>query len=272
MIAALIAAAVSVPAPAVPVAEPVQSNARPALFVVNDEDTIIYLFGTFHALDGKSVWFKDEVRTAFSGSRELVLETLVPDSLRRPVVQPIPRGNIQSVGPFAGSASFLSNSKLVMSAGRSQGMSTDHGADAILRAAAEESGKPVGGLESFEFQLGMFGKMPGAKLPTDPAAAAKAKAQVAAVLEKLQGDWNRGDIDGFVPMLEQMETSSPQTYKLLFNDRNGRWAQWIARRLQQPGVVFLAVGAGHLAGKDSVQHKLGRYGIRTARQIGRAHV
>jgi uncharacterized protein YbaP (TraB family) len=113
--------------------------------------------------------------------------------------------------------------------------------------------------------MNMFGKMPGAKPPSDPEAAARIKAQIAAVLEKLQGDWNRGDIEGFTPMLQQMEASSPQTYKLLFNDRNGRWAQWIARRLQQPGVVFVAVGAGHLAGKDSVQQKLGKYGIRTAR-------
>ena len=66
MIAALIAAAISVPAPVAPASQPVQADARPAICVVNDEDTIIYLFGTFHALDGKSDWFNDEVRTAFS--------------------------------------------------------------------------------------------------------------------------------------------------------------------------------------------------------------
>jgi uncharacterized protein YbaP (TraB family) len=263
MIAALIATAMTVPAPAATIAQPEHSNARPALFVVNDEDTIVYLFGTFHALDGKSEWFNDEVRTAFSGSKELVLETLVPDSLRRPVVRP--RGTIQPVGPYAGSASFLSTSKMVMSAGKSQGMSTDNGADTILRDAAEQAGKPVDGLESFEFQMNMFAKMPGAKPPADREAAERTKAQVAAVLERLQGDWNRGDIEGFTPMLQQMEASSPQTYKLLFKDRNSRWAHWIARRLQQPGVVFVAVGAGHLAGKDSVQQKLSLYGIRTAR-------
>ena len=232
MIAALIATAMTVPAPAATIAQPEHSNARPALFVVNDEDTIVYLFGTFHALDGKSEWFNDEVRTAFSGSKELVLETLVPDSLRRPVVRP--RGTIQPVGPYAGSA-------------------------------AEQAGKPVDGLESFEFQMNMFAKMPGAKPPAGREAAERTKAQVAAVLERLQGDWNRGDIEGFTPMLQQMEASSPQTYKLLFKDRNSRWAHWIARRLQQPGVVFVSVGAGHLAGKDSVQQKLSLYGIRTAR-------
>jgi uncharacterized protein YbaP (TraB family) len=272
MIAALIAAAISTSAPAAPVAQeplarPPLPDARPALFVVNDEDTVIYLFGTFHALDGRSAWFNDEVRTAFTGSNELVLETLVPAALKRPVVRnPAPQGmGLQPVGPFAGSASFLSTSKVVMQAGRSQGMSTDHGADAILRDAAEQVGKPVGGLESFEFQLQMFSKMQGAKMPSDPVAAARTKAAAAALLARLQDAWNRGDIESFAPMLDQMEARSPETYKLLFKERNGRWARWIARRLQQPGVVFVAVGAGHLAGKDSVQLKLGTYGIRTAR-------
>ena len=123
MFTALVAAAIATtPTPAMPVARAPPANARPALYVVNDEDTIIYLFGTFHALDGKSEWFNDEVRTAFSGSHELVLETLIPDHLKRPRAPRQPHG-LQPVGPFAGSASFLTTSKTVMSAGRSQGMS-----------------------------------------------------------------------------------------------------------------------------------------------------
>lgn len=263
MIAALIAAAVATPAPAAPAAQMQLPGARPAIWVVNDEDTIIYLFGTFHALDGKTAWFNHEVQTAFSASNELVLETLVPEAPKVP-----PRSflaPIQPVGPFAGSASFLATSKTVMSAGRAQGMSTAHGADAVLREAAEEVGKPVGGLETFQSQLNMFARLPGATPPRDPAAAARTKAQLTAVLTNLQAAWNRGDIDSFKPMLDQMRTRSPQTYNTLFNDRNGRWAQWIAQRLQRPGTVFVAVGAGHLAGQDSVQNKLAALHVRSQR-------
>ena len=39
---------------------------------------------------------------------------------------------------------------------------------------------------------------------------------------------------------------------MMFTERNARWADWIAGRMQTPGTVFVAVGAGHLAGKDSV--------------------
>ncbi len=111
MFAALIAAAITTPPPGVPVVQASLPNARPALYVVNDEDTIIYLFGTFHALDGKSEWFNDEVRTAFRGSQELVLETLVPEHLKKPRAPRQPQAfGMQPVGPFAGSASFLSTS------------------------------------------------------------------------------------------------------------------------------------------------------------------
>ena len=34
--------------------------------------------------------------------------------------------------------------------------------------------------------------------------------------------------------------------------RNANWAKWIERRLAQPGTIMVAVGAGHLAGNDSV--------------------
>lgn len=267
MITALIAAAVATSPPAAPAAEAAIPDARPALWVVNDEDTVIYLFGTFHALDGKSAWFNDEVRTAFNRSNELILETLVPEIKAAPLPAPVPGPGfrIQPVGPFAGSASFLTTSKTVMSAGRSQGMSTSQGADTILREAAEEVGKPVGGLESFQFQLNMFAKLPGATPPKDAEAATRTKVQLATVLTQLQAAWNRGDVEGFAPMLDQMRTKSPETYKLLFNDRNGRWAAWIARRLEQPGVIFVAVGAGHLAGQDSVQNKLTALHVRSQR-------
>jgi uncharacterized protein YbaP (TraB family) len=48
----------------------------------------------------------------------------------------------------------------------------------------------------------------------------------------------------------------PEIKRVLLTDRNQRWADWIAKRMKRPGTVFLAVGAGHLAGKESVQAML----------------
>ena len=35
-----------------------------------------------------------------------------------------------------------------------------------------------------------------------------------------------------------------------------RWTDWLVKRLDTPGTVFVAVGAAHLAGDDSVQAML----------------
>ena len=47
--------------------------------------------------------------------------------------------------------------------------------------------------------------------------------------------------------------------------RNARWADWVAARMAQPGTVFVAVGAGHLAGKGSVQTLLAEKGLKAER-------
>ena len=65
------------PLPLIPAAAMV--HATPALWEIRDADTTIYLFGTFHTLDGRTVWFGDKVRQAFDASGELMLETIVPD-------------------------------------------------------------------------------------------------------------------------------------------------------------------------------------------------
>ncbi len=75
----------------------------------------------------------------------------------------------------------------------------------------------------------------------------------------------RGDTATFVPMLEQMRTQSPHAYQTMFVQRNARWANWIAERLDEPGTVFVAVGAGHLAGRDSVQEQLASIGVGSVR-------
>ena len=265
LIAAAIAAASVAPstAPAAPAIE--IPDADPAIWVVNDPDTVIYLFGTFHALDGRTAWFNDEIQTAFEASDELVLETVIPDYT---AVAPRPlRASSPRQLPLAtASGSFLSSTRMAISAGKARGMNVANGADVILRQAAEETGKPVSGLESFEYQLGMFSRV--AAQP-EPAAGPKqdlsSVGNLAIVMGQMQSAWNRGDSEIFEIMLGQMRTNSPASYDAMFTQRNSNWASWIAHRLKQPGTVFVAVGAGHLAGSDSLQVKLADLGIRSAR-------
>ena len=65
-------------------------------------------------------------------------------------------------------------------------------------------------------------------------------------------------------MNESLE-ATPELARVLLTNRNANWAQWIKARLDRPGTVFVAVGAGHLAGKGSVQEQLGALDIKVSR-------
>jgi uncharacterized protein len=242
---------------------PAPANADPAIFVVRDADTVVYVFGTFHALDGKAEWFNDQVKDAFEQSDELVLETLVPERPSGAAATRLPQRlpNL-SVTP---SASFLASTRMAITAGRSQGMQVDNGADMVLRRAAEAEGKPVEGLETLQAQLEMFNHMPAtpAAPPVVPQSATFAPAMnsLSQSMAEMQSAWKRGDQTVFVRILGQLERGAPETYRMMFTERNARWADWIRARMQMPGTVFVAVGAGHLAGKDSVLVKLAQLGI-----------
>jgi uncharacterized protein len=255
----LLAAAIA----AAPVAQPLAAGDRPAMYVVGDADTTVYIFGTFHALDGRGDWFRDRVKAAFDHSGELVLETVIPDG---PVhIQPPMSG-----GALTPSASFLATTRMAIDAGKSQGMQVDKGADTVLRHVAQAQGKPVGGLETLELQLNMFKRMPAAEAPPrpkpgEPVDAANPMANMTRVMADLQAAWKRGDQSVFAGMLGRLEQASPDTYRMMFTERNARWADWIAGRMQTPGTVFVAVGVGHLAGKDSLLVRLAELGIPSAR-------
>src|SRR5437763_828874 len=257
--AALAGASPASPAPATPVDQP-------AMFVVHDADATVYIFGTFHALDGRSQWLGDRVRNAFEQSDELVLETLVPERPLPGQFKPAPV-TAPSVTP---SASFLATTRLAINAGKAQGMQAANGADMVLRHIAEAEDKPVEGLETLQSQIDMFNHIPAsAAAAPQPSAGQPVESGSMGGLSQAMGDmqaaWKRGDQSVFVRMLGQLQQASPETYRMMFTARNQRWADWIRARMQSPGTVFVAVGAGHLAGPDSLLVRLAERGIPSQR-------
>ena len=262
MVSLLVAAALAAASPVgAPPSPPIDG---PAMFVVRDADTTVYIFGTFHALDGRSRWFGNQVRGAFEQSDELVLETVIPE-------QPLPGQfapafRAPSVTP---SASFLTTTRLAINAGQAQGMQVGNGADMVLRRIAEAEGKPVEGLETLQLQIDMFNRMPASASAPAPRAGQPVETGsidgLSKAMGQMQAAWKRGDQSVFVNMLAQLRQASPDTYRMMFTERNERWADWIRGRMQAPGTVFVAVGAGHLAGPDSLLVQLAERGIPSQR-------
>jgi hypothetical protein len=290
MLTKLLLAAAMAAAPA-PAATPALPDADPALWVVKDEDTTIYLFGTFHALDGKTDWFNEEVKTAFDQSGELVLEALIPEdpAAMQPVVMKyaldtsgkpltaklshdaqkamaVELGKMGApANAFDGFKPYFASMTLVMVQMQKLGVAADKGTEAILRKAAKEAGKPVGELENVEFQMAMFDRISEASQVQMLEQTLKSLDEIPADTARMLAAWNGGDAAGFKKLMDESSAEGPEAYKVIFSDRNATWAEWVDNRLDKPGTVFVAVGTGHLAGKDSVQQLLDKRGITSTR-------
>lgn len=270
---------------------PATRDADPALWVVKDADTTIYLFGTVHLLKPGLSWFDEAVRKAFDASGELVMELAGPPDPA--VVQPlIMKYGVSMTGPSlteklpeAKRAAFLkaladyglpqsavdrfdpwlAGTQLSMLTLIKAGYDPKSGVEEALNAAAKAAGKPVSGLETMEQQLGFFdGMSEGAQLLMLTEAIDKIDS-AAGEFDKLVGEWAQGDAEGLAVIMNDGLRSSPELAKVLLADRNARWAGWIKTRLDKPGVVFVAVGAGHLAGGDSVQAMLAKRSVKSER-------
>ena len=280
-------AAVSAPA----IAQAPLPDADPALWVVKDEDTTVYLFGTFHMLDGKRDWFNDEVKTAFDASDELILEALMPedpsemqplivkyavDASGKTLTSKLPadvktkyEAELKAAGipavAFDPLEPWFASMALTGVAAQKLGLTPAHGPEAILRKAADARKVPVGELEGIEFQLSLFDKMPEAQQIKFLDQTLDGMSKIEETFTPMLTAWSAGDTDGLVKIMNDGLDDSPELYDLLFTQRNGKWADWVDARMDKPGTVFVAVGAGHLAGADSVQALLAKRGIKSER-------
>ena len=268
-------------------------DANPAMWVVRDADTTIYLFGTFHLLDGRP-WFNDEVRTAFDASDELVMEAILPDNpasvtpmIMRYAVDPNHRRLSDRLTPAQNAALgraltaaglpptafdsfepwFAAMTLAVLGAQR-LGVSSGNGPETILTGAAHARHIPIRELEGLEWQIRLFDSMPEAQQLAQLRETLEQNDTLPSKLAPMLAAWSSGDVARLARLMEEDEDDSPierTLHDMMFTSRNANWANWIRDRLARPGTVFIAVGAGHLAGRDSVIAALRARGIRATR-------
>ena len=284
LLAGLTVPAYAAPAPALP-------DADPAIWVVRDPDTTVYLFGTVHALDGKRDWFNDEVKAAFDASDEVVLEIIPPEdiaalqgSIGKYMFDPSgrtltsklsPEGQKRLAATLTGHGlkptaldkykPFFASMTLTSLAFQKMGFSAEAGAEKIIKSAAAAQGKKLGALETIDYQLGLFDGLTEAEQIKLLEGSLKDGGTMPEEIAGMVASWAKGDAAKVAALLNQTDLESPTLYKVLLVDRNRIWADWIVERMKRPGTVFIAVGAGHLGGKDSVQRLLNKRNIRSSR-------
>ncbi len=267
----------------------VAAPVRPAMWLVRDADTKIYLFGTIHALPPGINWFGGSIESAFNGSQELVTEIVEADPAQmqsavmakamlpagqslRTLLTPTQRKAYEDAMTANGLglatfdrfkpwyvAVFLSALPVLR-----DGYSAENGVEALLDARAKAQRRPHSALETAEYQLGLFDSLP---MPVQLRYLTEVVDSLPTAtneLGQMVDAWKRGDADTLARLMNE-EEDAPELMELLLINRNKAWAEWIDTRLDTPGTVFMAVGAGHLAGRGSVQEQLATKGIAAAR-------
>jgi uncharacterized protein len=266
-------------------------DADPAIWVVKDHDTTIYLFGTVHVLKPGLSWFDEAVKTAFDKSDEVVLELIEPDPatmqalVMRTALAPAGDPALTDKLPADKRAAYakvladlslppktldrfepwFAALTLSVAALPKLGYDPNSGAERTITAAAKAAGKPVSGLETAEQQLGYFDALPADLQIEYLVSTVDDYAESGPMLDKMVALWGAGDPTALGATLNNEMRKTPELGKRLLSDRNARWADWIQRRMARPGTVFVAVGAGHLAGSDSVQAFLAKRKLKAVR-------
>lgn len=262
--------------------------ATPAVWVLRDADTIIYLTGTVHLLPSDVDWRNGPIVQAMTAAQTLATE-LSPLELDR-VAETAPQF---LYGPTATPHAdrfepnlrndFLQHSAkqlprvatperlddwalalmLAQSVASKAGFVGDNGMDNGLIETFRKSGKQQTGLETAADQFGQFDAIP---LAEQRVMLNRLMGEIAAGhaddrLRETIDAWARGDADALGAIIARDAAVAPATHRLLLVDRNRRWTAWIARRMDAPGTVLVAVGAGHLVGPGSLREVLTAQGL-----------
>ena len=273
-------------------AEPARPEARhPAMWKLADEDTDIWLFGTIHLLPEGQAWRTPALEAALAEADELVLEVADVDDMMAtalamqklgmspglpPIAERVPeekraalRAMIAESGypeaVFDRLETWAAALPLLAVSFKRLGLDPSLGVERQIGAPFRASGRKVTGIETIEQQLGFFDTLSEGAQRALLLSVVEDKAETRAQFRAMLDSWARGDLDGIARTFDDETQMSPELKEALMRRRNARWAEWLAKRLDQPGTVFFAVGAGHLAGEDSVQAMLSAKGLRAKR-------
>jgi uncharacterized protein YbaP (TraB family) len=85
-------------------------------------------------------------------------------------------------------------------------------------------------------------------------------------VDALQAAWLAGDVKQLQKIgPDRMRKEAPEVFDALLKRRNDNWVKQIEALMKGSGTQFIAVGAAHLLGKDSVPDQLARHGYKVAR-------
>jgi uncharacterized protein YbaP (TraB family) len=270
------------------------ASAAPAMWVVRDADSQIYLFGTLHALSpaaewrtpaydaayqqATTVWFEADMEAGDPGTVRQIVEhygsdpdkplsdKLTPADVGALARQGVDLGRIDHLRPWA-AALMLS-----MQPALGRGARVESGADLTMTRASRASAKQIKTFETLEDQARMYASLP----------ETSEVAYLSGVIHERTGGpmsahgwqngrsleqaWLAGDLARLGPALVgDMKADNPAFYDALLKRRNLAWADKLADELKGSGTELVNVGALHMVGPDGLPALLAARGYTVQR-------
>jgi uncharacterized protein len=256
-----------------PVAPP--AGKGPALWRVEGHGLDGWLFGTIHVLPKGVAWRTDKIRAAIKESDQLVLESaeiqdrprtmalfekmgrspgLPPLETRVPVEE---RNELQRIAGEGGTSTQLLSgyeswaAAMLLSAAAQQSLhvSGDEGVEPVLIDGFRTAGKPISGLETVARQFGAFDTLPEAAQRRLLAQTVEEARGMKALYERILRAWLEGDMAAIARVDEVGEQPDPVVEQAVLIARNRDWSEAVGKLRGRP---FIAVGTGHLTGRDNL--------------------
>jgi len=260
----------------------------PKMWVIRDADSTIYLYGSFHLLKPDTQWKTPALDKVFNSADTLYLEVDNLDD-QQAAVALVQKYGIDPTGSLLKTYTpeeqqlirevfakyglnidqlvvlkpWLASLTLMVTQMQKAGYDPNAGVDKTLLAEARAKGLPVKGLETLEDQMrilsgGLMGDEARGLLD-----AVKDEPKTAALFDDMLTAWKTGDEKALTKLLvTEMKEKTPTMYKEVLVNRNQNWVAPIKAVLAGSGTQMIVVGAGHLAGPDSVQALLKKEGIK----------
>ncbi|MEM6414706.1 MAG: TraB/GumN family protein [Pseudomonadota bacterium] len=266
----------------------------PAMWRVYDNDSVIYLFGTFHILPENVQWRTGAYQRAMADSDITIVETdleapgteeqmtslVIRYGLNPPGVTlsetigteradrlkavasrfGIPAENLEQQRPWL---ALITLSTIAL---QKAGFDPENGVEKYVLKQAKSEGDSFEYLETLEQQITTLANISNEDMLANFDATLDEFTDFKSFTTELLEHWRTGNVSALAQVVVgDLRRDAPTVHEAIFLNRNRNWVNRIKNLLAGSGNIFMAVGAGHLVGQDSVVNMLQQQGYTVER-------
>ena len=249
------------------------------LWKAQSKTNTVFLLGSVHFLRKENYPLKSAIEQAYQKAKRIVLEidlqSAAPDKIQSLIVQKglypdgsslqqsvsgetfsllekraqefgLPVAALNRFRPWYAAVTLLSLKLNRLGFDQKQGL------DRYFFDRAAKDKKDIAGLETLEYQIGVFDQMSPSDQEQMLLQTLKEMDLLEKDLDKLIQGWLAGDIEALDALLLESFRQFPKMQKIILVDRNRQWLPKIESLLSQGDPCLVVVGAAHLVGKEGV--------------------